>query len=42
MDAIADAIDTVLSHPTDSTVRKQVRSRMRTLCGKFPVFEEYQ
>ena len=42
MDAIADAIDTVLSHPTDPTVRKQVRSRMRTLCGKFPVFEEYR
>jgi len=42
MDEIADAIDTVLSHPTDPTVRKQVRSRMRTLCGKFPVFEEYR
>ena len=42
MDAIADAIDMVLSRPSDPTVRKQVRSRMRTLCGKFPVFEEYQ
>ena len=42
MDEIADAIDTVLSHPADPTVRKQVRSRMRTLCGKFPVFEEYR
>jgi glycine hydroxymethyltransferase len=42
MDEIADAIDTVLSHPTDPTVRKLVRSRMRTLCGKFPVFEEYR
>ncbi|MEK9172511.1 MAG: serine hydroxymethyltransferase, partial [Nitrospirota bacterium] len=42
MDEIADAIDNVLSHPTDPTVRKQVRSRMRTLCGKFPVFEEYR
>ena len=42
MDEIADAIDNVLSHPTDPTVRKLVRSRMRTLCGKFPVFEEYR
>jgi glycine hydroxymethyltransferase len=42
MDEIADAIDTVLSHPTDPAVRKQVRSRMRTLCGKFPIFEEYR
>jgi glycine hydroxymethyltransferase len=42
MDEIADAIDTVLSHPTDPAVRKLVRSRMRTLCGKFPVFEEYR
>ncbi len=40
MDEIADAIDTVLSHPTDPTVHKLVRFRMRTLCGKFPVFEE--
>ena len=42
MDEIADAIDNVLSHPSDPTVRKLVRSRMRTLCGKFPVFEEYR
>ena len=42
MDEIADAIDNVLSHPTDPTVHKLVRSRMRTLCGKFPVFEEYR
>ena len=42
MDEIADAIDKVLSHPTDTTVRKLVRSRMRTLCGKFPIFEEYR
>jgi len=40
MDAIADAINTVLSHPTDRTVHRLVRSRMRTLCGKFPVFDE--
>jgi glycine hydroxymethyltransferase len=42
MDAIADAIDKVLSHPTDQAVRKQVRARVRTLCGKFPIFEEYR
>jgi glycine hydroxymethyltransferase len=42
MDEIADAIDTVLSHPTDPAVRKQVRARVRTLCGKFPIFEEYR
>ncbi len=42
MDEIADAIDRVLSHPSDPAVRKLVRSRMRTLCGKFPVFEEYR
>ena len=42
MDEIADAIDKVLSHPSDPTVRKLVRSRVRTLCGKFPIFEEYR
>jgi glycine hydroxymethyltransferase len=42
MDAIADAIDKVLSHPTDTTVRKLVRSRMRTLCGKFLIFEDFR
>jgi glycine hydroxymethyltransferase len=42
MDEIADAIDTVLSHPTDPAVRKQIRARVRTLCGKFPIFEEYR
>jgi glycine hydroxymethyltransferase len=42
MDEIADAIDKVLSHPTDPAVRKQVRARVRTLCGKFPIFEEYR
>ena len=42
MDTIADAIDKVLSHPTDPAVRKQVRTRVRTLCGKFPIFEEYR
>jgi glycine hydroxymethyltransferase len=42
MDEIADAIDKVLSHPQDQTVRRLVRSRMRALCGKFPVFEEYR
>ncbi len=42
MDEIADAIDKVLSHPTDTTVRKQVRSRMRTLCGKFPIFADFR
>jgi glycine hydroxymethyltransferase len=42
MEQIADAIDKVLSHPGDPAVRKLVRSRMRTLCGKFPVFEEYR
>ncbi len=42
MDEIADAIDKVLSHPTDTTVRKLVRSRMRTLCGKFPIFEDFR
>ena len=42
MDEIADAIDKVLSHPTDTTVRKLVRSRMRALCGKFPIFEDFR
>ena len=42
MDEIADAIDNVLSHPGDLAVRKLVRSRMRTLCGKFPIFEDYR
>jgi glycine hydroxymethyltransferase len=42
MDQIADAIDKVLSHPADAGVRKLVRSRVRALCGKFPVFYEYR
>jgi glycine hydroxymethyltransferase len=42
MDAIADAIDKVLSRPTDPAVCKQVRARVRTLCGKFPIFAEYR
>jgi len=42
MNEIADAIDKVLSHPTDPAVRKQVRARVRTLCGKFPIFAEYR
>lgn len=40
MAEIAEAIDHVLSHPADPTVHKLVRSRMRTVCGKFPLFEE--
>lgn len=40
MAEIADAIDHVLSHPADPTVHKLVRARMRTVCGKFPIFEE--
>jgi glycine hydroxymethyltransferase len=42
MDKIADAIDKVLSHHQDEAVRRLVRSRMRALCGKFPVFAEYR
>jgi glycine hydroxymethyltransferase len=42
MDHIADAIDKVLSSPADTAVRKLVRSRVRTLCGKFPIFEDYR
>lgn len=42
MDHIADAIDKVLSSPADPAVRKMVRSRVRTLCGKFPIFEDYR
>jgi glycine hydroxymethyltransferase len=42
MDQIADAIDKVLSYPMDPAVRKLVRSRVRTLCGKFPVFYDYR
>ena len=38
MDQIADAIDQVLSHPSDPAVRRLVRSRVRALCGKFPIF----
>jgi len=42
MGEIAAAIDKVLSHPQDQAVRRLVRSRMRALCGKFPIFEEYR
>lgn len=42
MDQIADCIDQVLSHPQDVTVRKSIRSRVRTLCRKFPVFYDYR
>jgi glycine hydroxymethyltransferase len=42
MDKIADAIDKVLSHHQDESVRRLVRSRMRALCGKFPIFEQYR
>ena len=42
MAEIADAIDKVLTHPADPAIRKSVRSCMRTLCGKFPIFEEYR
>jgi len=42
MDEIADAIDKVLSNHQDETVRRRVRSRMRALCGKFPVFKAYR
>jgi glycine hydroxymethyltransferase len=42
MDQIADAIDKVLSRPTDPAVRKLVRSRVRTLCGKFSIFYDYR
>src|SRR5437867_2966474 len=42
MDEIADAIAKVLSHPQDQTVQRRVRSRMRALCGKFPIFAEYR
>ncbi len=42
MEQIADAIDKVLSHPADPAVRKLIRSRVRGLCGKFPVFYEYR
>jgi glycine hydroxymethyltransferase len=42
MGQIADAIDKVLSHPTDLAVRRLVRSRVRALCTKFPVFYEYR
>jgi glycine hydroxymethyltransferase len=42
MDHIADAIDKVLSSPADPAVRKLVRSRVRTLCGKFPIFDDYR
>ena len=42
MDQIADAIDKVLSSPADPAVRKLVRSRVRTLCGRFPIFEDYR
>lgn len=42
MDQIAEAIEQVLSQPKDLAIRKQVRSRMRALCGRFPIFYEYQ
>jgi len=42
MEQIADAIDKVLSHPGDLAVRKLVRARVRTLCGRFPIFHEYR
>jgi glycine hydroxymethyltransferase len=42
MGHIADAIEKVLSQPGDSGVRKVVRSRVRALCGKFPIFYDYR
>jgi len=42
MEEIAESIDKVLTHPKDMAVRKLVRNRVRTLCGKFPVFHEYR
>jgi glycine hydroxymethyltransferase len=42
MDQIADAIEKVLSAPADSGVRKLVRSRVRVLCGRFPIFYDYR
>jgi glycine hydroxymethyltransferase len=42
MEQIADAIDQVLSNPGDSGVRKLIRSRVRVLCGRFPIFSEYR
>jgi glycine hydroxymethyltransferase len=42
MEQIAEAIEQVLSSPGDVGVRKLTRSRMRVLCGKFPIFSEYR
>ncbi len=42
MEQIADAIEQVLSSPGDAAVRKLIRSRVRVLCGKFPIFSEYR
>ena len=42
MEEIAESIDKVLTHPKDMAVRKLVRTRVRMLCGKFPVFHEYR
>jgi glycine hydroxymethyltransferase len=42
MEHIADCIDKVLSHPNDTAVGKLVRSKVRALCGKFPIFYDYQ
>ncbi len=35
---IADIITQVLDHPTDEAVHAAVRTRVKTLCGKYPIF----
>ncbi len=42
MEQIADAIEQVLLSPGDAGVRKVIRSRVRAICGKFPIFFEYR
>ena len=35
---IADIITQVLDHPTDEAVHTAVRARVKTLCGRYPIY----
>ena len=39
MAEIADIITLALDHPTDETVHAQIRTRVKTLCDRYPLYE---
>ena len=39
MAEIADIITQALDHPTDETVHVQIRTRVKTLCDRYPLYE---